>query len=157
MLQERVQALLEPLVENLGYELVCLELLGAGHNALLRIYIDAPQGVDKGSDAGIGLGDCERVSREVSATLDVADLINDSYRLEVSSPGLDRPLVKPEHFQRFAGKAARIQMRAAIDGRRRFAGQLLGIEQDTVVMEVDGASFRLPLAQIEKARLVPEL
>lgn len=152
MSQERVQALLEPLVENLGYELVCLELAGAGNNTLLRIYIDVPQAVE----SGIGLEDCERVSREVSATLDVADVISSSYRLEVSSPGLDRPLVKPEHFRRFAGKAARIQTRVAIDGRRRFAGQLLGIEDGTVVMEVDGASFRLPLGQIEKARLVPE-
>ena len=148
MLQERVQALLEPLVESLGYELVCLELLGSGSNALLRLYIDGPQ--------GIGLEDCERVSREVSATMDVANPISGSYRLEVSSPGLDRPLAKPEHFQRYAGRQAKVQMRMPIEGRRRFAGRLLGLEQDEIVIEVDGSSFRLPLEQVEKARLVPE-
>lgn len=148
MMQEQVQALLEPLVENLGYELVCLELQGSGQNSLLRLYIDAPQ--------GIGLEDCERVSREVSATMDVADPISGSYRLEVSSPGLDRPLAKPEHFRRFAGRQAKLQMRAPVEGRRRFAGRLLGLEQNEIVIEVDGSSFRLPLEQVEKARLVPE-
>ncbi|HXG27281.1 MAG TPA: ribosome maturation factor RimP [Nevskiales bacterium] len=147
-LQERVQALLEPLVEGLGYELVCLELHGSGAHALLRLYIDAPQ--------GIGLDDCERVSREVSAALDVADPISGSYRLEVSSPGLDRPLAKPEHFRRFAGRQAKLQLRAPLNGRRRFAGRLLGLEQDEVVIEVDGSPWRLPLQQVEKARLVPE-
>ena len=148
MMQEQVQALLEPLVEKLGYELVCLELQGSGQNSLLRLYIDAPQ--------GIGLEDCERVSREVSATMDVADPISGSYRLEVSSPGLDRPLAKPEHFRRFAGRQAKLQMRAPVEGRRRFAGRLLGLEQNEIVIEVDGSSFRLPLEQVEKARLVPE-
>jgi ribosome maturation factor RimP len=107
-LQERVQALLEPLVEGLGYELVCLELHGSGAHALLRLYIDAPQ--------GIGLDDCERVSREVSAALDVADPISGSYRLEVSSPGLDRPLAKPEHFRRFAGRQAKLQLAGSPGG-----------------------------------------
>ncbi len=148
MVQEQVQVLLEPLVESLGYELVCLELQGSGSNALLRLYIDGPQ--------GIGLEDCERVSREVSATMDVADPISSSYRLEVSSPGLDRPLAKPEHFQRFVGRQAKVQMRVPLDGRRRFAGRLLGLEQNEIVIEVDGSSFRLPLEQVEKARLVPE-
>jgi ribosome maturation factor RimP len=148
MLQERVQALVEPLVESLGYELVCLELQGTGQHSLLRLYIDGP--------AGIGLEDCARVSREVSATLDVADPISGNYRLEVSSPGLDRPLVKPEHFRQYIGRRAKIQMRVPVNGRRRFAGQLLGLEADEVVIEVDGSSYRLPLEQVEKARLVPE-
>jgi ribosome maturation factor RimP len=147
-LQERVQALLEPLVEGLGYELVCLELHGSGAHGLLRLYIDAPQ--------GIGLDDCERVSREVSAALDVADPISGSYRLEVSSPGLDRPLAKPEHFRQFAGRQVKLQLGAPINGRRRFAGRLLGLEEDEVVIEVDGSPWRLPLQQVEKARLVPE-
>ncbi len=148
MLQERVQALVEPLVESLGYELVCLELHGSGQHSMLRLYIDSPD--------GIGLEDCEKVSREVSATLDVADPISGNYRLEVSSPGLDRPLVKPEHFLRYAGRQAKIQMRAPINGRRRFAGQLQGLEANAVLIEVDGSSYRLPLEQVEKARLVPE-
>ncbi len=148
MMQERVQALLEPLVESLGYELVCLELHGAGNNSLLRLYIDSPD--------GIGLEDCERVSREVSAAMDVADPISSSYRLEVSSPGLDRPLAKPEHFRRYAGCQAKVQMRVPVNGRRRFAGKLAGLEQDEILIEVDGSSYRLPLGQVEKARLVPD-
>lgn len=156
MLQERVQALLEPLVESLGYELVCLELHGSGAHALLRLYIDSAGDSTAGNLAtGIGLEDCERVSREVSAALDVADPISGSYRLEVSSPGLDRPLAKPEHFRRYSGQQARVQTRLPVSGRRRFAGRLLGLEQDEVVIEVDGISYRLPLAQIEKARLQP--
>jgi ribosome maturation factor RimP len=148
MLQDRIKALLEPLVEKLGYELVCLELHGSGRHSLLRLFIDAPQ--------GISLEDCERVSREVSAALDVADPIAGQYRLEVSSPGLDRPLAKAEHFRRFAGRQARVQMREPVDGRRRFAGRLLGMEEDWIVIEVDGGRYRLPLEQVEKARLVPE-
>jgi ribosome maturation factor RimP len=114
----------------------------------MRLYIDKPEGVD--------LGDCEYVSREASAALDVADLFSGSYRLEISSPGLDRPLAKPEHFRRFAGNRVRIQLRLPIDGKRRFVGRLLGLEDGSVLMEVDGRTCSLPLEQVEKARIVPE-
>jgi ribosome maturation factor RimP len=148
ILRDRVVALLEPLIEGLGYELVHVELHGQGPGSLLRLYIDKENGID--------LGDCERVSREVSAALDVADPIQSSYRLEVSSPGMDRPLAKPEHYRRFAGRMAKLQTQLPVDGRRRFSGQLKGLDQDDVLMDVDGRLFRLPLAQIERARLVPE-
>jgi ribosome maturation factor RimP len=148
MLRERVAGLLEPLVADLGYELVQLEMQPQGRGSLIRLYIDKPDGVD--------LGDCERVSREVSAALDVADPIASSYRLEVSSPGLDRPLAKPEHYRRFAGSRAKVQLIAPVDGRRRFAGLLKGLDGEDVLLEVDGELFRLPLGQVERAKLVPD-
>lgn len=140
--------LLEPAIENMGYELVHLELAGRGSNALLRIYIDAP--------GGIQIDDCESVSRHVSAVLDVEDPLAGSYVLEVSSPGLDRPLVKPDHFQQFLGDRARIVMATHILGRRRFAGEMVQADEESVVVEVDGESYELPYKDIESARLEPQ-
>lgn len=132
---------------GLGYEFVGLELMRGG-GTLLRIYIDRPD--------GIGLDDCEAVSREVGALLDVHDPIKGAYTLEVSSPGLDRPLFTAEHFRRFAGRRARVALEAPLDGRRRFDGSILGVEEDAVRFEQDGQEVRLPLADIRKANLVYE-
>ena len=143
-MRETLLKILEPAVNGLGYELVELEFQGK----LLRLYIDQAQGVT--------LDDCEKVSRQVGAVLDVADPIPGHYTLEVSSPGLDRPLRKPADFTARVGQRARIELTLPLDGRRRFAGTLHGLENDAVLIEVDGALFRLPLGQIAKARLVPE-
>lgn len=143
-MRERLLKLLEPAVAALGYELVELEF-GSG---LLRLYIDRADGVT--------VDDCERVSRHVSAVLDVEDPIPGAYSLEVSSPGLDRPLRKPADFERFAGQRAKLELILPLDGRRRFSGTLAGLESDEILVDVDGTRFRLPLAQIGKARLVPE-
>jgi ribosome maturation factor RimP len=141
--------LLEPTVEGLGYELADLELRVGGKNGVVRIFIDRPEGV--------GLDDCEAVSRQVSALLDVEDPVPGHYVLEVSSPGLDRKLTKPAHFQRFVGQEVRVQMRFPVDGRRRFRGKLLSAGEKTVEVEVDGVSQSLPMATIDSARLVPFL
>lgn len=146
--REALLQLLEPAVEALGYEVVELEFHGAGRGGLLRVYIDKPGGVD--------LDDCEKVSQQLSGLLDVEDPIPGSYTLEVSSPGLDRPLRKASDFMRFAGSRARIELRLPFAGRRRFTGTLRGEQSGEVLLEVDGAVQRLPLAQIGKARLVPE-
>ncbi|MBU6469980.1 MAG: ribosome maturation factor RimP [Gammaproteobacteria bacterium] len=143
-MRETLLRIIEPAVNGLGYELVDLEFQGK----LLRLYIDQPQGVT--------LDDCEQVSRQISAVLDVADPIPGAYTLEVSSPGLDRPLRKPADFSAQAGKRARIELTLPLNGRRRFAGTLRGVEHDEVLIEVDGAMFRLPCTQIAKARLAPE-
>src|ERR1700679_1677097 len=111
VLRERSTALLEPVVADLGYELVLLEYSPHKSSATLRLFIDAAEGVN--------LDDCAKVSREVAATLDVEDPIRQSYQLEVSSPGMDRPLVKPEHFQRFRGEQVRIETLAPMAGNRR--------------------------------------
>ena len=147
--QDRLQAMLEPLVNTMGYELVLLEFSPHKGSAMVRLFIDAP--------GGITLGDCERVSREVEGLLDVEDPIPQNYRLEVSSPGLDRPLVKPEHFERFAGQVAKVLLVAPKDGRRRFQGVLKGVKDGQAVLETaDAGTVSLALDQIERARLVPE-
>jgi ribosome maturation factor RimP len=149
-LQERLTELLEPLVERLGYELVLLEFSAHRGSALVRLFIDAP--------GHVTLGDCERVSREVEGLLDVEDPIPQNYRLEVSSPGLDRPLVKPAHFERFVGEVARVQLLVPqASGRRKFQGVLRGMKDGRVVLETaDAGTVELALADIERARLVPD-
>ncbi len=143
-LQER----LEPAVAGLGYELLCLELQGSGDDSILRLYIDSPQ--------GIGISDCETVSREVSAMLDVEDPIDTAYRLEVSSPGFDRPLVKAVHFQTYLGKETKVKLRVPHEGRRNFRGRILACDEGLLSLQVDNDTYALPLADIERARLVPE-
>jgi len=146
---ERLQGLLEPVVTGLGYEWVGLEFLSAVGRSTLRVYIDL--------NGGITVDDCERVSRQVSAVLDVEDVIRGQYTLEVSSPGLDRPLFTPEHFRRFAGSEVRLQLRELVQGRRKLDGRLVGIDAgDEVTVLADGAEYRIPLANIAKARLKPE-
>lgn len=139
--------MLAPTVESLGYELVDVELRLGGKNGLLRLYIDQPD--------GIGLSDCETVSRQVSTVLDVEDPIPGHYVLEVSSPGLDRRLTKPEHYRRFLGEDVRIKLRFPVEGRRNFRGALRAANEVTVEVEVDGKLHELPLTNIESARLVP--
>lgn len=143
-MREKLLKMLEPTIEALGYELVELEF----HAGLLRIYIDSAQGVT--------LDDCQKVSQQIGATLDVEDPIPGAYTLEVSSPGLDRPLRKLMDFKRHAGQRVRIELLLPIDGRRRFSGMLKGLDSDQVLIEVDGALCRLPFNQIGKARLMPE-
>jgi ribosome maturation factor RimP len=140
--------LLEPAVEAAGYELVELEFSPASRRALLRIFIDRTDG------AKVNVDDCAQVSRVVSGVLDVADPIERAYELEVSSPGFDRPLRTRAHFERFVGSEARVELVGPVEGRKRFRGQLVAVDGDQLVMEVDGREWSLPLAQIDKARLV---
>jgi len=146
--REQLISLLEPEVEMLGYELAELELnLGHGHGTL-RLFIDSPEGVT--------LEDCERVSHQVSGLLDVEDPIAADYNLEVSSPGADRKLVKPEHFDRFAGSMIKARLRRLVDGRRRIRGQLLGREGSRIAVRSDDVTVSVDLGDIETARLVPD-
>ncbi|MEN8822056.1 MAG: ribosome maturation factor RimP, partial [Abyssibacter sp.] len=124
------------------------QLAGGDGEQIVRLYID--------QEAGIGLGDCERVSREVSALMDVEDPISGHYTLEVSSPGLDRPLVKPQHFDAYIGWEIKIRLADSIEGRKRFRGQLIAREDDAIEMQVDGELHRFALRDIDTARLVPE-
>ena len=147
MTSEELMALLEPAVEGLGYELSDLELKLGARDGLIRVFIDKPEGV--------GLDDCEAVSRQVSAVLDVEDPIPGHYVLEVSSPGLDRRLTKVEHFRRFTGEDVRIKLRFPVEGRRNFRGAIRAVDDENVEVEVDGQSHRLSIASIASARLVP--
>jgi len=147
MTGDELAKLLEPAVERLGYELSDLEVKLGGKNGVVRVFIDRPD--------GIGLEDCEAVSRAVSALLDVEDPLPGHYNLEVSSPGMDRKLTKMAHFQRFTGETVKVQMRFPIEGRKRFRGRLLSTDDENIVIDVDGESHTLPMATIDTARLVP--
>ncbi|NUS37898.1 MAG: ribosome maturation factor RimP [Lysobacter sp.] len=154
-----IAALLAPTVEALGLDLLGVEYLPAPGGALLRLYIDVPaDAVDvQGEPRSVGIEDCESVSREVSAQLDVADPISGHYTLEVSSPGVDRPLFTAAQFARFAGEEAKATLKLPQDGRRRLQGRILRIEgDDIVVFDVDGSEFAVAVDNIEKARLVPD-
>ena len=147
MSKDELLKLLEPSGEQLGFELADLELKTGGRDGLLRIFIDKAE--------GIGIEDCEAVSRQVSAILDVEDPLPGNYTLEVSSPGLDRTLTKPDHFRRFMGQAVKVKLRFPLAGRRNFRGALAAADEDKIEVEVDGELHSLPLATIESARLVP--
>ncbi|MGA0266050.1 MAG: ribosome maturation factor RimP [Lysobacterales bacterium] len=145
---KRLTDMLQPLVEDLGYEFVGLEYTGQSKNAVLRIYIDHKQGID--------LDDCGRVSGEVAALLDVEDPISGQYNLEVSSPGLDRPLFTLEQCARFAGEQVQMTVFAPVEGRRKFKGRILSVTGDTLNIDQDGAEIALDFSNIAKARLVPD-
>jgi ribosome maturation factor RimP len=153
----QIETLVLPILDDLGYELVDLQLQQDGKQLALRIFVDKP--------AGITLDDCVEVSREVSAILEVEDPIRSAYRLEVSSPGLDRPLKKATDFERFAGKKARLKSKNLIDPdqrgttRKTFVGTLLGFEDDNVRLELtdkQGGVIAIPLADLDKANLEEE-
>jgi ribosome maturation factor RimP len=144
-LRERLIALLEPLLGRLGYELVELEFSAGRSSGAVRLFIDAP--------AGVRVEDCEKVSREVSALLDVEDPIPTAYTLEVSSPGFDRVLRTPAHFERFKGSRVYVELKEPRAGRRRYTGQLLTVDEGGVALEVDQEQVTMTFAEIGKARL----
>ena len=146
---EHLVALIGRTVDPMGYELVGVEYLSRGKGGkLLRVYID--------QESGITVDDCAAVSRQLSAMLDVENPVAENYELEVSSPGLDRPLFKPEHFVRFAGERVRIRLSRPLEGRRNFEGILTGLAEGRVELAVDDQVLRLLLADIDSARLVPK-
>ncbi|MBN2800683.1 MAG: ribosome maturation factor RimP [Deltaproteobacteria bacterium] len=144
----KIRTLIEATVERMGFELVAVEWLGGPQGGTLRVSIDGPEGVSA--------GDCADVTHHISPLLDEADPISGAYRLEVSSPGMERPLQRMADFQRFAGYRAKIRL---VPGppRRRYTGTLKGVEGDEVRIEVDGEEFSLMLEDIEQARLVLDL
>lgn len=144
---EQLQSMLAPVVESLGYQCWGVEFISQGRHSLLRIYID--------HERGILVEDCEAVSRQVSAVLDVEDPISSEYTLEVSSPGMDRPLFTLEQFAAHTGEQVRIKLRSPFDGRRNFQGLLRGVEEQDVVVLVDDHEFLLPVDLIDKANVIP--
>jgi ribosome maturation factor RimP len=142
-----LRALLEPAVTALGFELVGVEFIRA-KQGVLRVYIDREQ--------GITVDDCKAVSHQVSGILDVEDPIRGQYALEVSSPGLDRPLYQAQDFERFAGHEITLQLAAAVDGRRKFQGTLMGLRDDQVVVQLGKEELVVALDEIDRARLVPD-
>lgn len=145
--QERLTDLIAPVVASLDCELWGLEYLTQGRYTTLRIFIDGPQGVS--------LDDCEKVSRQISAVLDVEDPIEGEYTLEVSSPGLDRPLYTEAQYARYVGETVSLRMRIAQQGRRRFKGVISAVENGELVLTFDNQTVRLPIDAIDKGNLVP--
>ena len=144
----KLKQLLQPVVESLGCQLWGLDLQAGGKTKLLRIYIDR-------AEDGIGIDDCEKVSRQSSAILDVEEAINGEYILEVSSPGMDRPLYELDHYQQFIGEDISLRLRFPYEGRRNFKGRLTAVDGDEVVVVVADNEFLFPVEGIEKANVVP--
>ena len=145
--QEILHNMIEPVVASLGCELWGLEYLTQGRYTTLRIFIDG--------SAGVSLEDCEKVSRQISAVMDVEDPIDGEYTLEVSSPGMDRPLYTASHYARYVGETVNVRLRMARDGRRRFKGDIVKVENDDVTINVEGKEILIPVDAIDKANVVP--
>ena len=141
-----ITELVQPTIEALGLQLWGIEHLSQGKFSLLRIYIE--------SDEGILIEDCEKVSRQVSALLDVEDPITGEYTLEVSSPGIDRPLFALDQFQQYIGETVNIKTRGPVNGRRKFKGTIAAVEDESVVVQIDGEDYTVPHGEIDKAVLV---
>lgn len=146
--QNQLWDLFEPVVRGMGYELVEIEYLPNPKHGVLRLYIDR--------EGGVQLDDCSEVSHQVSALLDVEDPLPGRFNLEISSPGMDRPLRKLEDFRRFTGEMVKLKTSMPLDGQRNFKGRLVSIEGDELVLEYDNKQVRVPHAAIDNARLVPE-
>jgi ribosome maturation factor RimP len=149
MTNDEISQLLHPAIADLGLELVGIEFSPNSGGSLLRVYIDEPE-------RGVTIDDCERASREISALLDVNDPVAGRYTLEVSSPGLERPLFTPAQFERYAGEQVKINVNLPLDGRRRFQGRIAAVDADRVTIEQDGKPVEIAHANIAKARLVPD-
>ncbi|MDP1521396.1 ribosome maturation factor RimP [Porticoccus litoralis] len=146
--EETLKAMIAPVVEALGCEFWGLEYLSSGRSALLRIYIDR-------AEEGVTVEDCEKVSRQVSSLMDVEDPISGEYTLEVSSPGLERPLYNLEQFQRYVGEEVALKLRFPYEGRRKFKGRLNGVEGEDILLVVDDHEYLFPVDSVEKANVVP--
>ncbi len=144
---EQLQALLAPVVEALGYQCWGIEFISQGRHSVLRVYIDHAD--------GILIDDCEKVSRQISGVLDVEDPVSGEYTLEVSSPGMDRPLFTLEQFAAHIGEQVKIRLRSPYEGRRNFQGLLRGVEEQDVVVQVDEHEYLLPVESIDKANIIP--
>ncbi|MFT3791551.1 MAG: ribosome maturation factor RimP [Rudaea sp.] len=153
MRNEELTNLVSPAIADMGLECLGVEYSPSHGNSLVRVYIDRA-GPDR-ERSPVTVDDCELVSRQVSALFDVNDPIVGRYTLEVSSPGLDRPLYTPEQFARFVGQEAKIELSLPLDGRRRFQGPILGVEGETITVEQDGEPVRIAHGNIHKAKLVP--
>lgn len=148
---QNLQLLVEGVVDSLGYELWGIELLPRQKSGqLLRVYIE------NDAEEGVGLGDCEAVSRQLSAVLDVEDPIAGEYTLEVSSPGMDRPLYLPEQYARYVGEVLRVKLKSTAAGRKNFRGQLLSVGEGRLTVLVDGEQVTLAMGDIDSARVVPQ-
>lgn len=144
--EQKLTDLLRPAVEETGKTLRGIEYISAGNNSVLRLFID--------HENGINVDDCAEVSRQVGAILDVEDPISSEYNLEVSSPGVDCPLFELAHFQEVIGETINVKLSMPLNGRRKFKGPLVAIENNNLIVEVDGIDYELAVGNVDKANLV---
>ncbi len=144
--EQKLTDLLRPAVEETGKTLRGIEYISAGNNSVLRLFID--------HENGINVDDCAEVSRQVGAILDVEDPISSEYNLEVSSPGVDCPLFELAHFQEVIGETINVKLSMPLNGRRKFKGPLVAIENNNLIVEVDGIDYELAIGNVDKANLV---
>ncbi len=144
---DKLRTLAQAAVSTTDCELWGVELSGAGKHSVLRVYID--------KEGGVGIEDCASVSRQLGGVLDVEDPVAGEYTLEVSSPGLDRPLFELAHYEKYIGAELTLQLRLPYEGRRKFKGRLKGLENTDIVLEMDSHEYLFPIEGIEKARVVP--
>jgi ribosome maturation factor RimP len=155
-LLDRIRAIADRVAGSYGLSVFDVQFRRESPGWVVRIFVDVP-GVDGALETGVSIGDCERVSRDVGTVLDVEDVMDRPYTLEVSSPGLDRPLRDPADYRRFAGRLAKIVVSEAVDGQRHLSGRLAGVDGDTVVLAGDtGTQHRIPFGVITRARLEVE-
>jgi len=145
---KQLEDIIRPVVEGLGYEFWGIEYRSRGYQSMLRVFIDD-------AENGISIEDCEKVSRQVSGVMDVEDPIQSEYTLEVSSPGMDRPLFRLEQYEAFIGHQVQIRLRMAFEGRRKFQGVIRAVEGEDVVIVMDDHEYLLPFDSIEKAKIIP--
>ena len=145
---ESLVSLIEPVVTGLGYELWGVQFLPQQGHGVLQLYIDR--------EGGVNLDDCARVSYQLSGVLDVEDPITVPYQLEVSSPGLDRPLFTEAQYRRYAGHKIKVRLHTPVEGRRNFTGELLRVDDGAVILRQGDEQYRLPLDDIDSARVIPE-
>lgn len=148
MIRNEIEAMLMPLVEDLGYELWGCEYLSQGKHSLLRIYID--------KEDGINIDDCERVSKQISAFLDVEDPISGNYSLEISSPGIPRPLFYKEQYKRYLGQDVQVKLFKPVNGSRKFTGTILDVSEDVLILQMGEEKIEIPFAHVVKANLIGE-
>ncbi|MEP1469685.1 MAG: ribosome maturation factor RimP [Halieaceae bacterium] len=147
--EQQIEQLLQPTVEAMGFDLWGIEYVSQGRHSLLRIFIDAEQ--------GITVDDCAAVSHQAGSVLDVEEPINGEYTLEVSSPGMDRLLFKLEQYPQYANEVIELRLRSPFEGRRKFKGILKGIEGEDIVVQVDDHEYLLPHSAVDKARIEPRI
>ena len=147
-MNEQLITLIEPVVTGLGCDLWGLEYIQQGKHSVLKVYIESPKGID--------VDDCARVSRQISALFDVEDPLKGKYTLEVSSPGMDRRLFTAAQFEEYKGAKVKVSLRAPFEGKRRFTGVLIGIEEEDVVIRLGEEEILIPIEDIDRANVVPE-
>jgi ribosome maturation factor RimP len=149
VLTDKIAAMIEPTIEALGYELVRVQLFPSPRGEASTLQIMAEK-----EDGTMTVEACAKISREISVILDVEDPIDSEYNLEVSSPGMDRPLTRLKDFVKYVGHEAKVEMNKTVDNRKRYRGKLIGVEEEVILMDVDGERHKLNFTDVQKAKLV---